>query len=49
MTGSLDGKQEPWTGYFHVIPIAEHLKKADRKAAKKPVVSDDKPAASAKE
>jgi hypothetical protein len=50
MTRSLDGKQEPLTGYFHVIPIAEHLKSRGPKTRKKKLaVSDNKPAASAEE
>ena len=30
-TSSLDGKQEPLTWYYHAIPIAEYIKKGERK------------------
>lgn len=31
-TSTLDGKNEPLTGYYHVIPIADYMKKEERKA-----------------
>jgi hypothetical protein len=30
-TGTLDGKQSPRTWYYHVIPLAEHLKAGEPK------------------
>jgi hypothetical protein len=49
-TRHFDGKQEALTWYYHMIPIAEHLKNAGQKTTKKkPAVSEEQPAASAKE